>query len=79
MSSFSLDSVCPPAGRLEYLSPPPRTVALNQRGRWTRAGFLAALLLAPNFLLWIGYNSGEDLRALAAQGQTTTGHVALRG
>jgi hypothetical protein len=45
----------------------------------TRAGFLAALLLVPNCLLWVGYERGEDLRTLAAQGRSTTGHVALRG
>jgi hypothetical protein len=63
----------------DCLPPPPRSVALNRRGRLTRAGFLAALLLVPNCLLWIGYERGEYLRTLAAEGRPTTGHIALRG
>jgi hypothetical protein len=79
MSTFSLLSVSTLTEHRAYLPPPPRPVALNPRGRWMRGGFLTALLLAPNFLLWIGYNSGENLRALGAHGQSTTGHIALRG
>ena len=79
MSTFSLPSEATLTEQGTYLSPPPRAVALNARGRYSRAGFLAALLLVPNGLLWFGYESGEDLRTLAAQGRSTTGHVALRG
>jgi hypothetical protein len=79
MSTFSSIFTSALTERLDYLPPPPRPVSLNPRGRWTRVGFRAALLLVPNFLLWIGHNSGEDLRELAAHGRSTTGHIALRG
>jgi hypothetical protein len=79
MSTFTLLSASPVPERHGYLSPPPRPVTLNERARWLRTGFLAALLLGPNCLLWMGYNSGENLRTLAAHGKSSTGHITLRG
>ena len=69
MSTFDLLSASPFTEHRDYLLPPPRSVALDQRGRWTRAGFLAALLLVPNCLLWFGYERGENLRHAGRPGK----------
>jgi hypothetical protein len=79
MSSFSLASASTPTEQVDYLFPSPRSASLNQRTRWWRIGLLAAVLLAPNLVLGIGYMSGEDLRALAEHGRSTTGQIVLRG
>ncbi|HWG43251.1 MAG TPA: hypothetical protein VN688_10735 [Gemmataceae bacterium] len=79
MSIFDPAITFASAERPDYLSAPPRPVALNLRAGWLRAGFLAGLLLAPPLVLFLGQTSGENLRALAAQGSSTTGQLVLRG
>ncbi len=59
----------------ERLPPVPRGVAWNTRARWLRTGVVAGLLFAPNALLVWGWDSGKDLRELAARGETITGKV----
>lgn len=79
MSSFDPAVAYLSSQRPDYLPPPPRAVALNNRGRWSRAGCLLGLLLTPPFVLWVGDQSGENVRALATQGRSATGQIVVRG
>jgi hypothetical protein len=64
-----------PAGP-ECLPPAPRRVAWNSRARWLRTAAWVSFLFAPNIILAWGWQSGEDLRALVAEGKSTFGRVA---
>jgi hypothetical protein len=62
----------------ESLPPSPRPVEFTAKARWMRSGFWAGLLLAPNLILYFGYNYAADLRALADRGQVLSGQVASK-
>jgi hypothetical protein len=78
MNPFDATPSLTSGDRPDYLPPPPRAAVLKDRVGWYRAGLLASLLLPP-LVLFLGENSGAELRKLVEQGRTTTGTIARRG